>query len=329
MCRWRAYDTETFNEEKTMAWGQDYHTGTPADHSETPSIGHRRMREAKEATRERLDVDHYFPANSPTAGLVNHADTGEHRHVTLRERAAPATVDQDKAVLFARESGGKSALAVMDEDEKDKTITRHDTDNDVHVLNLEGKDFTAATATVTDGSTITVVAGKLTLRSGDTDKGIQAGHLNTDAGGFCDGDSLEIDGSNGLQVRPAWIAGRLGQAAQAVGSTDISSSSSDWADMAGMELAVTPAGGDVMIRFSAGVRNGDNSIAEYRITIDGTPVLVSLSGQGRSAVSMHWLASGLSETEHVFKVQWRRSQGIVYQDGATFKRVLQVEELPS
>ena len=322
-----------------MAFGETYNVDTPPEHAEAPSLGNDRIRELKEANRERLDVDHYYPEDTPTAGLCDATDTGEHRQATLRERADPGAVDEDKIVVYAKEANNvaeddlTAALVACDEDEAVKQLTIRSGDD--LCLNLEGKDLTAGVLLITDQTSIDVVAGKLTLIAGAAGIGVMAAHLATDPGDFCDDVTLEIDEDDGLQIKDGYLEARLGQADQEVGTTDISNVTADWADMTDMEIAITPAGGSVLIQFAASVRMPQETHGAVRITIDTVEVVATKfsggadAGTYEHAVALHWLAEGLDATEHTIKVQWRDIAGTVYQDGTSYKRVLTVQEIPS
>jgi len=98
-----------------MAWGKDYDVNSPAG-IDDPKKGDDEIRDAKEATRERLDIDHYFPENDPTAGLVNNADTGEHKKVSLRKIDPAPSAVANKGFVYTKESGGAGVIELFYKD---------------------------------------------------------------------------------------------------------------------------------------------------------------------------------------------------------------------
>ncbi|HUU54502.1 MAG TPA: hypothetical protein VMY87_06235 [Armatimonadota bacterium] len=307
-----------------MAFGDTLNTDTPAEYAERPSLGNDRIREMKRALQERLDVDHYFPADTPGAGQVDDADTGEHRQLTLRERAVPAAVGENKAVMFASEIGGKVGVSIVDEDELVKDVTIQT--GGVHVLNLEGKDFTAAAAAITDDLTIDVSGGKLQLKSGDAANGVQAGHLKTGAGDFVDGETLAIGGS-GVQVK----TGVLGQALQDSGTSNISEATGAWADMADMDVDITTTGGDLLIVASFPCQHGGAAqLLVGGVAKTGT-TWAPATTDDKVPVSVQWLETGLAADTYTVKVQWKKLTSYNPLCSCTTwgtKRVLTVVELP-
>jgi len=232
---------------------------------------------------------------------------------------------------------------IIDEDEKIKQLTIRDTSS--LCLKLEGKDFTACEADIVDALTIEVSGGKLQLKAGDADNGIQAGHLKTTAKAFCDDETLEIDETNGLQVK----TGAFGQSAQASGTNDISTSSGSYVNMGSgadaMNIVMTTSGGPVLLNFTATLRTEDDKAqAGVRLVADeisrqatmwtgaGTGLDETFQdpykGAHNACVALGALVT-LDAGEHTFKVQWRKfGTGTIYQKGATYKRILTAVELP-
>ena len=302
----------------------------PDGDAESPRRGDDRIRETREALRERLDVDLYFPEDDPTPGLVDNADTGEHRQATFRERTDPGAVDANKIILYAIEIASKAALKAISEDEKTKVLLKQNAGDDALILNIEAADLKeAGAAALTDNNTIEIAAatGKIQLKAGGGATGVLHSHLATDADQFCDDSSLEIDAAEGLRIKAGYLATLQGQSDQAEGTTDISNASGDWADMTDMTIAITPAGGNVAIDFSACTRHAGTG--QYRITIDGAAAVTTATWADSALCNMglHWLETGLSAEEHTIKVQWKDLTGTIYQDGATYSRVLRVVEL--
>ncbi len=88
-----------------------YDKATPVG-EDPPSVIDNRIRQAKAATQERANVDHYWPL---TGTQVSDSDTGEHRKVTLRQTTKPTAV-ASKAFLYTKDIGGQAEFFVMSED---------------------------------------------------------------------------------------------------------------------------------------------------------------------------------------------------------------------
>lgn len=317
-----------------MGFGKSLDVNSPDGLTESPRLGDNRIQETREGFRERLDVDHYFPANDPTAGLVDNAETGEHRQLTFRETTAPALVDPDKIVLYGVLEGTHCGLAAEDEDENVKVVLKQKTGGGALVLNIDAADLAEAGAAIVDDDTIELAAGVLQLKDGGATTGVLFTHVATDGGQFVDGTTLEIHPANGIQVKGTWIASRLGQSSQVVGTTDISNTTGDWADMADMSIDFTPNGGAVLVMFSASIRMPGGTHGEARLLIDGAQKVATKYSSGSSGTYEHvvvlqWIETGLSGSPNVIKIQWKDTAGTVYQDGTTHRRVLQAIELPA
>jgi len=247
----------------------------------------------RRALQQRLDVDHYFPVDDPTPGLVDNEDTGQHRRVTFREKADPQAVAEDTLEAYAVEAGGKSGLKVMNESGLAKILLQENDAHDALVINLDGDDLAAVLPDAVDDETI------------------------------------EFDAVGGhLQAK----AGRYGQSAQAVGTTDVDRDSGDYADLDGMSVTLTTAGGNLVCQFAAPVRGGAVLLA---LLVDGAVKVETNSGPASSTsyqrpVAIHWLEANVAAGEHTVKAQWAKGgTSQIHQNGTSYKRVLTVVELPS
>jgi hypothetical protein len=141
-----------------------------------------------------------------------------------------------------------------------------------------------------------------------------------------DGDTIEVDSNGKLSVTSSVI----GQASQAIGTTNISTSSSAFADMDNMTISLTTTGGDVLLMFNASFRGTGVGL---RFSLDNSSYYGSVRSDLPSnyrPVGIHWLLTSLSAGSHTFKVQWERTlSGTQYQDGATYSRVFTAIELPN
>lgn len=131
-----------------------------------------------------------------------------------------------------------------------------------------------------------------------------------------------------------YIDDALGQSSQAVGTDDISTTSTTFADMADMSITITTKGGNVLLMF-CGTFQGAGSSEDLSVCfdIDGTPTAGLISATNIAAdrtQSMQWLKTSLSAASHTFKVQWKTGSGTMYQRGSSrANRVFSAVELPS
>lgn len=99
----------------THTWNAAFEA-LPAD-SENISQGADRIRDLKNAIRERMESDHYWDE----AGTD--ADHGEHLTITLREQASVSSPGTGKAYLYAKTVSGKPELVYKDEDDNEIQLT--------------------------------------------------------------------------------------------------------------------------------------------------------------------------------------------------------------
>lgn len=87
----------------TNTWDETIPPGT-----ESISLGDNRIREFKNAIRERLAEDHAFYQDE-----TGHSDIGLHKKVSLIQQGASPTFVADSLILFAKEAGGYAELHNM------------------------------------------------------------------------------------------------------------------------------------------------------------------------------------------------------------------------
>jgi len=173
-----------------MAWTYTFDVTTPAGNTKI-SLGDDRIREMKQALRERLDNDHFWKKDE--SDQVSSTDAGYHRKVTLLNYDDNADVDAptnaaDTVILYCKnatdsEEASKSCLFAMDED-----------GNVVQLTGADGK-------SCDDISVEFDAAAGHRVKAGSATTGISRLHLRTDAAGFCDNVTIEIDGTNGVQIK--------------------------------------------------------------------------------------------------------------------------------
>jgi hypothetical protein len=130
-----------------------------------------------------------------------------------------------------------------------------------------------------------------------------------------------------------------GQSDQAVGTTNIQTSSGSLVDMSGMQVTLNSvaAGSNVLINFAAPVRHniGHRGCVAALLVDDGSGSYslvsrtITYTYPGYSnPLAITWLEESVTGGTVRAKIQWRTvSDGTWYQDGATYRRVLTVAEL--
>jgi len=100
-----------------MAFSEEFNTGTPQG-TEAPNQGDNRIREAKAALLERLQVEHDFQ-DQDTGGEVTPDPTdniGRHKTVSLIKRSADPNELEDIVILYSKEVDSAVELFAMFED---------------------------------------------------------------------------------------------------------------------------------------------------------------------------------------------------------------------
>jgi hypothetical protein len=128
-----------------------------------------------------------------------------------------------------------------------------------------------------------------------------------------------------------------GQSSRVSGSTDILTDVNAWADLPSMSTTITTRGGNVLIMFQAPFRGNAAEDLSLRVLVDGSVKYTTENTiqavNSQLHVSVHWLATSLSAGSHIFKLQWKKRLASaaykIYQDGATYPRILSVVEVPA
>ncbi len=119
------------------SWTYTYDTDTPAG-TDAPSVIDDRIREVKDATQERLNVDHFFAL---TGSEVSDADVGEHRKVLFHAPIPTTpTVADDHGDLRIMDVDSAAELTWTDEAENELVLT------DVGTLNIVSSDLLGTVA---------------------------------------------------------------------------------------------------------------------------------------------------------------------------------------
>jgi len=121
---------------------------------------------------------------------------------------------------------------------------------------------------------------------------------------------------------------------KAVGTTDITTTSTTYEDMADMEIEFVSSGRPVQVSFEAMIRSDNSNYIGYvNIDIDGTDKIQTSMRSPNAEVALRvpmnliWLET-LSAGEHTIKIEWKtQDSNRKSQDGATDKRILIVKEL--
>lgn len=168
------------------------------------------------------------------------------------------------------------------------------------------------------------------------------GHIDVTASlSVLDEDAMDSDSATQLATQQSIkayadneIGGRGGQSSQVAGTSDITNTTGDWADMANMSITLNPTkGGNVLLLFSASIGGGGGTATvDLRFDVDGTPhhtIRLTAAGVNIDA-SLQWLETSLGAASHTFKVQWKDVSGTASQDGSSVgPRVFSAIELPS
>ena len=105
----------------TLAFSTTYRIDTPAG-ADDPSEGDDRMREAKLATQERLDVDHYWTASA--ANIYDDPNTGKHRFVTYAEPNNITSVLAGEGATFTKDVNDIPELHWIDDEDNVRQLTQ-------------------------------------------------------------------------------------------------------------------------------------------------------------------------------------------------------------
>ena len=100
-------------------WNKIYDILKPTP-DDDPKLGDDEIRNTKEATRERLDADHYFPL---TGSEVSDADAGEHRKITLRKLTIIPSVPADKGLVHLKDVASIPELFYKDKNGNEIQLT--------------------------------------------------------------------------------------------------------------------------------------------------------------------------------------------------------------
>jgi len=180
-----------------MAWSYTYDTATPAGDA-SPTEGDDRIREVKASIQERENVDHYWPLDAVYTTQVLHASAGTHRQITFVAPIATPTPAADEGILYTKAAAAKSELHFAGEDGAEKQLTTYS--GAAQCLNLELKDVVAGTGIVDDDTIEVDGTNGIQLKAGGAGTGILKTHLATDAGDCVDEVTLTNDVTNGLQL---------------------------------------------------------------------------------------------------------------------------------
>lgn len=117
-----------------------------------------------------------------------------------------------------------------------------------------------------------------------------------------------------------------GKVISVVGTTNISTSSTSWVDMPDMICKDTFGDENVFVTAKIPISFGEYSYVDISLVKDGVSVDVTRVGLYKDAgmqevVIVCW-AGPVTAGNHIFKIQWRRVQGSISQDGTVSQRRL-------
>ncbi len=168
---------------------------THPDGGESPTVLDSHGQNTRKGFQERLDIDHVFAVDGD--GGMDGGDTGKHKQVNFVDPLGEKpTAAASEGIVYTLDVNEKAELHYVDEDTKVTQITSAGN------LLLTAAAVEAAKASILDETTVESNSGVIQLKAGAaSDVGILWEHLSTDAAAFCDDDTLEIDGTNGLQAK--------------------------------------------------------------------------------------------------------------------------------
>jgi len=158
--------------------------------SESPTVLDSHGQNTRKGFQERLDIDHVFAVDGD--GGMDGADTGKHKQITFVDPISTPTAGASEGILYSKDVSDKAELHYVDEDTNEIQISSAGN------LLLTAAAVEAAKANILDETTVYSKSGVITLKDG----GIKKAHFdNSDAKDCVDDDTIEIDGTNGLQLK--------------------------------------------------------------------------------------------------------------------------------
>jgi len=101
-----------------MAFTKNWDESVPPDTGETPSLGAQRIREFKQAIRERLAEDHKFVSDE-----TGQSDIGKHKKVRLIKQDSDILAETDIGILYTKNVNNIPELFWRDENGNIKQLT--------------------------------------------------------------------------------------------------------------------------------------------------------------------------------------------------------------
>lgn len=133
-----------------------------------------------------------------------------------------------------------------------------------------------------------------------------------------------VDASSNILHASNTGGGDVANLATVSGTSDISTSSSSYADMTDMTIYFVSSARPVKLTFSAPLRNTANEVSYVTFDIDGTDYCAAGQTQNvsdptaKEMVTKECVVSGLSSGARTMKVQWKNGgSGTVSQDGSS------------
>jgi len=175
--------------DSTAKFRVDYPLG-----SEPPPLIDDHARNTRKGFQERLNIDHVFEDDE--TDNMDGVDTGKHKQVTFADPITTPEPLPSEGVLYTKDvKTGETDYAELhfcDEQDNEIELTKNGN------LLLTAAAVEAAKANILDETTIESNSGVIRLKAG----GINKTHFdNTDAKDCVDDDTIEIDATNGLQIK--------------------------------------------------------------------------------------------------------------------------------
>ena len=164
------------------------------ENADNPSYGAAEIRTVKLATQERLAVDHEFPIAS---NLCDGATVGLHKKLSMNVQGSDASLLADAHVIYCKDDAAVGEIFSVDEngDIKQWTVSRTISGTVYNCFKIEIKDLDPGTDTLCDDSTIEIdETNGIQVKDG----GITAAKL---AAAIVDDTTIEINDSDELAIK--------------------------------------------------------------------------------------------------------------------------------
>jgi len=290
----------------TKTWNE-----TIPPNTEAVGQGGERIRDFKTAIRERLAIDHNFKSDE-----TGDDDIGKHNQVSLLVQSSEPSAPSSGMLLYVyngnlyvkKTSGSPVALSPMD--------GSNISDNSIAGSKLQIG--AVGTNQMADNS---ISTNKI------QDNAITKPKIATLNGVLQYTDTHTISNDTDIPHKKYVddkVSGSGNYIYTAVGTTDISTSSTSYVDMSDMSITQTFSEGTIFINFDATFTRVSDTYIYIRVLIDNTEVKKSVHYTEYYEHHCISYSGSITAGSHTIKIQWCKSGNTIYQNGSTYKRILTV-----